>query len=58
MIYYGYNIKKGKEMELTKCKNGRFVGYWEVKHYWDDGVTIQCRYFKSLKEALNYMNVK
>ena len=45
-------------MEITKCKNGRFVGYWEVKHYWDDGVTIQCRYFKSLKEALNYMNVK
>ena len=24
---------------------------WELKHYWDDGVTIECRYFSTKKEA-------
>ena len=42
-------------MELTRCTDGRYIGYWEIKHYWDDGVTVQCRYFKNLKDALNYL---
>ena len=24
---------------------------WELKNYWDDGVTIECRYFATKKEA-------
>lgn len=31
---------------------------WEVAHYWSDGVTIQVRYFPSLKEATDYLKTK
>ena len=24
---------------------------WELKHYWDDGVTVECRYFRTKKSA-------
>ena len=27
---------------------------WELKYYWDDGVTIECRYFNTIKEAEAY----
>ena len=27
---------------------------WELKYYWDDGVTIECRYFNTKKEAEAY----
>jgi len=44
--------------KLEKCLSGYWFGYWEVKHYWDDGVTVQCRYFKTLEEAKDYLNGK
>ena len=28
----------------------------ELKIYWDDGVTIECRYFQSIRQAKNYVN--
>ena len=46
------------EYILSRCTDGRYKGYWEVKHYWDDGVTIQCRYFKDFSEAKNYLKEK
>ena len=24
---------------------------WELKYYWDDGLTIECRYFNTMKES-------
>ena len=27
---------------------------WELKIYWEDGVTIECRYFATMKEAEAY----
>ena len=24
---------------------------WELKNYWEDGVTIECRYFPTYQEA-------
>ena len=27
---------------------------WELKYYWEDGVTIECRYFDTMKEAEAY----
>lgn len=27
---------------------------WELKHYWDDGCTIECRYFDTKKQALAF----
>jgi hypothetical protein len=46
------------EYILSRCTDGRYKGYWEVKHYWDDGVTIQSHYFKKLSEAKIYLKEK
>ncbi len=27
---------------------------WELKIYWEDGATIECRYFGTMKEAEAY----
>lgn len=27
---------------------------WELKYYWEDGVTVECRYFATMKEAEAY----
>ena len=27
---------------------------WELKHYWQDGVTVECRYFSTQKEAQRF----
>lgn len=27
---------------------------WELKYYLEDGVTVECRYFSSMKEAQAY----
>jgi hypothetical protein len=35
-----------------------FRNQWEVAHHWSDGVTIQVRYFSSLKEVRDYFNTK
>lgn len=45
-----------------KIKYGRFTMYsgddtrakWELKYYWQDGVTVECRYFASMKDAEAY----
>lgn len=29
-------------------------GKWELKHYWMDGATIECRYFGTMKEAKRF----
>ena len=42
------------EYKLRKNQNGQ----WEVAHYWDDGVTIQVRYFGSKKDAQKYLKDK
>lgn len=41
--------------ELRKSKNPIYKGWYEVAHYWDDGVTIQVRYFKTKKDAKDYL---
>ena len=35
-----------------------FHGKWEVAHFWEDGVTIQVRYFKTRKAAQKYLDEK
>ena len=45
-----------------KTKYGRFTVYsgddtrakWELKYYWKDGVTVECRYFATQREAQNF----
>lgn len=32
---------------MSKTKNKE----WTLHHYWDDGVTIECRYFPTKKAA-------
>lgn len=27
---------------------------WELKYYWQDGVTVECRYFARMKDAKAY----
>ena len=27
---------------------------WELIYYWDEGATVECRYFSSMKEAERY----
>ena len=27
---------------------------WELKYYWEDGVTIECRYFSTKEKAETY----
>lgn len=29
-------------------------GKWELKHYWEDGCTIECRYFGTKKAAKEF----
>ena len=33
-------------------------GNWEVAHFWEDGVTIQVKYFKTRKAAQKYLDEK
>ena len=40
--------------EIRKSNDPRHIGWYEVAHYWDDGVTVQVRYFKTKKEAKEY----
>lgn len=45
-----------------EVKVGKFVMYsgddtrakWELKCYWQDDVTVECRYFATMKEAKAY----
>ena len=41
--------------EIRKSNDPRHIGRYEVAHYWDDGVTVQVRYFKTKKEAKEYL---
>ena len=43
-----------KRYELRKNPHGK----WEVADYWDDGVTVQVRYFDTLEEATAYLREK
>lgn len=40
---------------LRKSTDFFHKGWWEVAHYWMDGVTIQIKYFKTKKEAVEYL---
>lgn len=42
--YYGHTLYSGDD---TRAK-------WELKYYWQDGVTVECRYFATMKEAEAY----
>lgn len=42
--YYGHTLYSGDD---TRAK-------WELKYYWPDGVTIECRYFATQREAQNF----
>ena len=38
-----------------QCNNNtNNMAKWELKYYWDDGATIECRYFNTKKEAKAY----
>lgn len=45
-----------------KTQYGRFTIYsgddtrakWELKHYWEDGSTVECRYFATQREAQRF----
>lgn len=44
-------IKVGKH---TMYSGDDTRGKWELKYYWQDGATVECRYFASMKEAKAY----
>lgn len=44
----GYELRKGNDIN----------GKWEVAHYWEDGVRVQVRYFRTEKEAREYLKSK
>lgn len=48
-----YELRKGK----GDFSNMRY-GNWEVAHHWADGATIQIKYFKTRKAALEYLKEK
>jgi len=36
------------------CVDSRH-GKYELRIYWEDGITVECRYFISLKDAQDYV---
>lgn len=38
---------------IEKCVDSRH-GRYELKIYWEDGVTVECRYFLSIEDAKYY----
>lgn len=44
-------VKVGK---FTMYSGDDTRGKWELKYYWQDGVTVECRYFARMKEAKAY----
>lgn len=36
-----------------KCVDSRH-GRYELKIYWDDGITVECRYFMTVEDAQYY----
>ena len=48
-----YELRKGKG-DLSNIRYGN----WEVAHFWEDGVTIQVRYFNTRKAAKKYLDEK
>lgn len=38
---------------VERCVDSRH-GKYELKIYWDDGVTVECRYFLSIEDAKYY----
>ena len=37
-----------------KCVDSRH-GKYELKIYWDDGITVECRYFMTEEDAQDYV---
>ena len=37
----------------NKCVDSRH-GKYELKIYWDDGITVECRYFMTVEDAQDY----
>ena len=37
-----------------KCVDSRH-GKYELKIYWDDGITVECRYFMTVEDAQDYV---
>lgn len=31
---------------------------WELKYYWEDGVTVECRYFRTRKSAQDFARIE
>jgi hypothetical protein len=48
-----YELRKGKG-----DWSNRHCGLWEVAHFWDDGVTVQVRYFRTRMDAQKYIDEK
>lgn len=44
--------------ELREGNGSYYNGKWEVAHFWDDGVTVQVKYFKTRKAAQKYIDEK
>ena len=38
----------------NKCVDSRH-GKYELKIYWDDGITVECRYFMTVEDAQDYV---
>ena len=42
--YYGFTLYSGDD---TRAK-------WVLKYYWQDGATVECRYFATQREAQRF----
>ena len=41
--------------ELRKSNDPIYKGWYEVAHYCGDGLTVQVRYFRTKKDAKDYL---
>lgn len=39
---------------IEKCVDSRH-GKYELKIYWGDGITVECRYFMTVEDAQDYV---
>lgn len=45
-------LVKGRTIQMYSSYDDN--AKWELKIYWEDGVTIECRYFATMADAEDY----
>lgn len=45
-------LVKGRTIQMYSSTDAN--AKWELKIYWEDGVTVECRYFATMADAEDY----